>query len=316
VLSEEALIRRFFRALGARRPDVRLGVGDDAAVLEPPPGQQLVAAVDTLNEGVHFPPGLDAAAVGHRLLAVNLSDLAAMGATPAWATLSLSLASPDEDWLTAFARGLGELADRHGVAIVGGDTVRGPLSLSLQLLGFVPVGQALTRDGARPGDALFVTGRVGAAAAGLRVLDRSARDDALAGAFLYPEPRVGIGTALRGVASATIDVSDGLATDLGRVLDASEVGARLDVTRLPLAQEAVDRLGLEEAQRLALTGGDDYELCFTVPAAAVGELLTRAAGWPVPATRIGEIEAARGLRLIAAPPDLPAGWQHFSGDRA
>jgi thiamine-monophosphate kinase len=313
VLSEEALIDRFFAALGAARRDVVLGVGDDGAVLEPPPGQQLVAVVDTLNEGVHFPPDMPPAALGHRLLAVNLSDLAAMGARPAWATLSLSLPAAEEAWLVDFARGLGALAEQHEVSLVGGDTVRGPLSLSLQMLGFLPPGQALKRRGARPGDAVFVSGKLGAAAAGLRALAAGERSGPLVDAFLWPRPRVALGLALRELASAAIDVSDGLLTDLGRLLAAGGVGATVDAARLPLADAALACCGEAEARRLALAGGDDYELCFTVPAALQAELPSRLAGAPVPITHIGRVEAAPGLRLTDAPPDLPDGWTHFGG---
>jgi thiamine-monophosphate kinase len=313
VLSEEVLIDRFFAALGAARRDVVLGVGDDGAVLEPPPGRQLVCVVDTLNEGVHFPLGTPPAALGHRLLAVNLSDLAAMGARPAWASLSLSLPTAEAAWLGEFARGLGALAEQHGVSLVGGDTVRGPLSLSLQALGFVPPGEALVRRGARPGDAVFVSGRLGAAAAGLRAFGAGERRGALVDAFLWPRPRVTLGRALRGLATAAIDVSDGLLTDLGRVLAASGAGASVAAGRLPLAAEAVAACGEAEARRLALTGGDDYELCFTVPAAAQAELQRRLADIPVPVTRIGRVEPEPGLRVLDAPPDLPDGWAHFGG---
>ena len=313
MLSEETLIDRFFAALGAARRDVALGVGDDGAVLEPPPGQQLVCVVDTLNEGVHFPPATPPDALGHRLLAVNLSDLAAMGANPAWATLSLSLPAVEEAWLGDFARGLGALAERHGVSLVGGDTVRGPLSLSLQALGFLPPGQALKRQGARPGDAVFVSGKLGAAAAGLRALGEGEHSGALVDAFLWPRPQVELGVALRGLATAAIDVSDGLLIDLGRLITASGCGASVETESLPLADEALAYCGEAEARRLALTGGDDYELCFTIPAAAQGELERRLEDTPVPITQIGVIESEPGLRLADAPPDLPHGWTHFGG---
>lgn len=314
VLTEEIIIDRFFRGLAGHREDVVLGIGDDAAILTPPPGAQLVAAVDTLNEGVHFPAGAPPAAIGHRLLAVNLSDLAAMGATPAWATLSLSLAAPDEAWLTDFARGLGALARRHDVAIVGGDTVRGPLSLSLQLLGFVPAGEALTRGGARTGDGIYVTGQPGVAAAGLRRLQAGEPlTDALVEGFLWPVPRLAVGHALRGIATAAIDVSDGLITDLRRLLAASEAGGRIEAAALPLSPTLRAAVGDEEARRLALVGGDDYELLFTAPDAAASRLQTLARDWEVGVSRIGTVEAEAGLRVDGAPAGLPAGWRHFDG---
>lgn len=315
MLSEEGIIDRYFAGLGARRNDVVLGIGDDGAVLAPAPGRQLVAVVDTLNEGVHFPSGMPPAAIGHRLLAVNLSDAAAMGATPAWATLSLSLPAPDEDWLERFARGLGDLARSHDVALVGGDTVRGPLSLSLQLLGFVRPGAALTRGGARPGDGIYVTGRPGAAAAGLRRLQAGvAASDPLVESFLWPCPRVAVGRALRGLASAVIDLSDGLITDLRRLLGASGAGGRLDAGALPLAPAARAACGDEEARRLALVGGDDYELLFTVPPAAAARLAESAACEEATVTRIGEVETEPGLRIDGAPGGLGTGWQHFEAD--
>jgi thiamine-monophosphate kinase len=314
LLQEDALIDRFWRGLGARRDDVVLGIGDDAALLTPPSGQHLVAAVDTLNEGVHFPSAIPASAVGHRLLAVNLSDLAAMGAVPAWATMSLSLPAPDEDWLRGFAEGLGALARRHDVALVGGDTVRGPLSLSLQLLGFVPAGEALTRAGAVPGDGIYVTGEPGLAAAGLRRMQASRPpSDPLVEAFLWPQPRLAVGRALRGVASAAIDVSDGLVTDLGRLLDASACGGRLDAASLPLSRLAGAGVDPDDALDFALAGGDDYELLFTVPPALAPVLAERSADWEVGVSRIGEVEKAPGLRISGGPDDLPTGWRHFDG---
>jgi thiamine-monophosphate kinase len=241
-VGEFELIDRFFAKLGATRPDVLLGVGDDAALLVPPPAEVLALCVDTLVEGVHFPTGLDAADIGWRALAVNLSDLAAMGAKPAWATLALTLPRLDEameDWLEAFALGFDALARQHGVALVGGDTTRGPLTISVTAAGFVPAGQSLQRSGARVGDLVYVTGWPGDAAAGLELLQGkrqcASRADRsiLESRFRRPEPRVAVGQKLRGLAPACIDVSDGLAQDLGRLAAASGVGARLRVNELP-----------------------------------------------------------------------------------
>src|SRR5262245_15993495 len=211
-LGEFDLIARYF-ARAPRRADVALGVGDDAALLVAPPGTTLVAALDTLVEGRHFPAGAPAESVGHQALAVNLSDLAAMGADPAWALLSLSLPTSDEAWLGGFARGFHALADAHGVDLVGGDTVRGPLVVTVQALGLVPNGQALRRDGARPGDLLYISGTPGDASGGLELLRRGGGSSAaleLRRRFEYAQPRIALGRALRGVATAAIDVSDGL----------------------------------------------------------------------------------------------------------
>jgi len=297
-LSEFGLIDAYFRDVGARA-DVRTGVGDDGAVLMPPPGQDLVAVVDTLVEGVHFPAGSDARSIGHRALAVNLSDIAAMGATPAWALLALTLPRADESWLAAFTRGFGELARAHGVQLVGGDTTSGPLSVTVQVLGFVPQRQALLRTGARAGDIVHVTGTPGEAACGLALLQgHEPRGDAPAAAieglrqrFLFPQPRADIGLRLVGIASACIDISDGLAGDLAKLAQASHCGAEIDHALLPLSDALRACVGDDAAGQYALTGGDDYELCFTVPPARLGAL----AG--LPCTAIGRIVEAPGLRL-------------------
>jgi thiamine-monophosphate kinase len=308
---EFALIARLAAALPCRRADVIAGPGDDAALLQPPPGMVLAQTVDTCLEGVHFPPGMDPADVGWRSLAVNLSDLAAMGAEPAWGLLSLSLPVADEAWLDAFAQGLGEAAAGAGLAIVGGDLVRGPLAISLALTGFVPPGEALRRQGAVPGDGIWVTGPLGGGAAGLAAWKRGER--AAARAFLRPIPRLAEGRALRGLASAAIDVSDGLLQDLGHLLAAGGVGAEIDLERVPLEAGAA-AAGASEGIAMALGGGDDYQLCFTVPAARSIELEAVAAGWTQPPVRIGVIRAGHGveLRLHGRHAALPeGGWDHF-----
>jgi len=316
-LDEAAIIERFFRRPSAR-DDVLLGIGDDAALLAPPAGQALAVAVDTLVEGTHFHLGTDPRALGHRVLAVNLSDLAAMGAEPAWCLLSLSLPRPDPAWLAGFADGFFALADRHGVALVGGDTVRGPLAATVTVHGFVPAAQACRRSGARPGDGIWVTGTPGDAVAGrLAQADGADAGDpalaALLARFLYPEPRVAAGLALRGLASAMIDVSDGLHQDLARLLVASGAGGELVVEALPLSAALTARAG-GEAAALALTGGDDYELCFTLPEHHAGQLVERARAWDFPVTRIGTVTAGSGLTLLRAgqPCALPPGsYRHF-----
>lgn len=332
------LIRRHFRRPPVRS-DVRLGVGDDAALLRVPPGRELAVTMDTLVEGVHFLADVDPGALGHKALAVNLSDLAAMGAEPAWVTLALTLPAVDEDWIARFCAGFFALAERCGVDVVGGDTTRGPRSITVQAHGFVPSGTALLRSAARAGDAVYVTGTVGDA--GLALLLASGRFEgetaggdaaALRNRLDRPAPRIAEGIALRGLARACIDVSDGLHADLSHILEESGVGAAVELGALPLsrslravtgnpvlAKRLMEMLGedgsgaalsendvaedgVTEADaailraRLALSSGDDYELCFTVPpeAAAAAEAALDACGCPW--ARIGVIEAEAGLR--------------------
>jgi len=314
-VDEFDLIRRFFRR-PAVRAETRLGIGDDAALLAPPPGQTLVATVDTMVAGVHFFPDVDPAALGYKLLAVNLSDLAAMGAEPAWVLLALTLPEADSDWLADFAEGLFALAGRYRVDLVGGDTTRGPLTLSLQALGWVPEGEALRRCGARPGDGIYVSGTLGGAALGLKMLKGALawRDEAAVERLLRPRPRVELGLALRGLAGACIDVSDGLAADLGHILAASGVGALIEWDRLPLAA-AVRRYVAETGDwRLPLEGGEDYELCFVLSDAAAGKLARRLPETGVAWHRIGTIQKEQGLRIDKGGmviPLPPAGYRHF-----
>jgi thiamine-monophosphate kinase len=276
-LSEFALIERYFRKAGARRSDVLVGVGDDAAVLQCPAGSDLVAAIDTLVEGVHFPRGSPAASIGHRVLAVNLSDMAAMGARPAWALLALTLPRIDQPWLEEFTSGFAALARAHDVALVGGDTTSGPLCSSVQILGHVPRSTALLRSGGRPGDHVFVSGTPGDAAAGLAVeqlkLPTSSDPDGyLRKRFLYPTPRLALGDCLRGYATACIDVSDGLLGDAGKLAHASGCGVEIAFSDVPVSEALVRAVGDQRARELALTGGDDYELCFTVSPSDVPRL--------------------------------------------
>jgi thiamine-monophosphate kinase len=315
-LGEFDLIERYFTRSGGRS-DVLLGVGDDAALLQVPPGQVLVAAVDTLVEGRHFLPGAPPESVGHQTLAVNLSDLAAMGATPAWALLSLSLPDADEAWLSGFAAGLYALADRCGVALVGGDTVRGPRVATITALGFVEPGQALTRSGARPGDVVYVSGWPGEAAAGLEALRRGVTagpDDPLVRRYRFAEPRLALGRDLRGRASSAMDVSDGLLGDLRKLCAASGVGAQLDLERLPVSQELRCRHSAGECEQFVLCGGDDYELLFTVPRQEAPSLEHALAGSHV-VTRIGHVEAAPGVRCLryGSPAEVRGGgYDHFA----
>ena len=325
-MAEFDLVERIRRRAGARA-DVRLGIGDDAALLQVPAGHELVVTADTLNAGVHFPAGTAPADLGWKALAVNLSDLASMGARPAWCTLSLSLPGAAEAWLDGFLDGFLELAARHDVALVGGDTTRGPLSVAVTALGLVEQGAALRRDRARAGDEVWVTGTLGDAAAAL-VLDGHmpvpggatpvAGEEARA--FLRarlhrPTPRVEAGRSLLGLARACVDVSDGLLADLGHICERSGVGAEVWLEALPASPALAAVSGARRAA-LQATGGDDYELCFTAPAALreeVAQVLEQAG---VEATRIGRIVAGSGVRALAAdgspwqPPH--AGYQHFA----
>jgi thiamine-monophosphate kinase len=317
-LGEFDIIARYF-SRPASRDDVLLGVGDDAALLAPPPGQALVAATDTLVEGRHFLPGTPPSALGHQALAVNLSDLAAMGAEPAWCLLSLSLPRADPAWLESFAAGLYVLAEQHDVALVGGDTVAGPLVITVEVLGFVPPDQALRRSGARVGDAVFVSGTPGLAAAGLELLRSGAAGfesaDPRVRRFLRAEPRLALGRALRGIATAAMDVSDGLLGDLGKLAASSSVGAMIELENLPLDALLAQGTDRESALHCVLHGGDDYELLFTAPADAVGRLAGIAEAGGCPLHRIGSVVAGAGVTCLreGRPVAIAGqGYDHFT----
>jgi thiamine-monophosphate kinase len=316
LLGEFELIERHFTGRGARREDVLAGVGDDAALVAAPPDGTLVLALDTLVEGVHFPAGFDARFVGHRALAVNLSDLAAMGAEPAWALLGLTIPSVDEHWLSGFSAGLDTLARRHGVALVGGDTTRGPLTVTISLAGAVPAGRALQRGGARAGDDLWVSGTPGDAAAGLAILQgrlnaQGRARDALLGRFQLPQARVALGVALRGLATACIDVSDGLLGDLARLCAASGVGADIASRELPLSAGLCSVAAPEARIAWALGGGDDYELLFTADPGERARIAALNAG--VVLRRIGAVTEAGSVLVDGVPPgrDAGHGFDHF-----
>ncbi|MGA9369435.1 MAG: thiamine-phosphate kinase [Steroidobacteraceae bacterium] len=318
-LSEFDLIDRYFRGCGAQRADVRVGVGDDAAILECPAGAELVAAVDSLVDGVHFPHGSPPASVGHRALAVNLSDLAAMGAQPAWALLALTLPRADESWLSEFAAGMAALARAHEVALVGGDTTSGPLCITVQVLGHVQRSSALLRSGGRPGDVVFVSGTPGDAAAGLAIEQGSlaaAGEGAayLRDRFLYPTPRLALGEGLRRYAGACIDVSDGLLGDASKLARASGCGVEISYRDLPVSAALLRAVGEERARELALTGGDDYELCFSVRPAHVARLLAELPPERWGYARIGTLRATPGadvLRDGAVMSLSHSGYDHF-----
>jgi thiamine-monophosphate kinase len=322
VSSEFDLIERFFRRPPGR-PGVVCGIGDDAAVLRPPPDRDLVVTVDTLIEGVHFPPATPAFDIGYKALAVNLSDLAAMGAAPAWATLALTLPRADEGWLEGFRDGFFALARRYEIDLVGGDTTRGGLSITVQAMGTTPPSAALTRGGARVGERIYVTGTLGDAALALRALAGDvdlppAELERCLGRLNRPQPRVEAGLALQGLASAAIDVSDGVLADLRHILTASGVGAMLELERLPLSAPVRRALATGEADwSLPLSGGDDYELAFTVAARGEPRLRERFHDLGCPVSRIGTVQPEPGLRAVldGVIQVLPGqgGYDHFGG---
>ncbi len=332
-MSEFTLIRTHFARLGSVRGDVLLGVGDDCALLRVAPGQELAVSIDTLVAGVHFLADVDPRALGHKCLAVGLSDLAAMGAAPAWATLALTLPMADEAWLRAFAEGFDALAQAHGVALVGGDTTRGPLSIAVQVHGLVPAGQAIRRSGARPGDLVCVSGTLGDAGLALRgLLAGEPVAVSMRARLEQPTPRVALGLALRGLATAMIDVSDGLAADMGHILEEStaecppgpgQIGAEIRLTDLPLSPSVRAAVAGTQDWSLPLASGDDYELCFTLPADQLANLAALSQRLDCPLTPIGHIlartEGEAGTGLICRGPDganwapKRMGFNHFPG---
>lgn len=322
-MNEFALIERYFQRL-PESADIRVGIGDDAAVLAAAPGIDYVITVDMLVEGRHFAAGADAARLGHKTLAVNLSDLAAMGARPRYALLAGALPAADPEWLAQFMRGFDALAARYGVELIGGDTTRGPRTLCVTAIGEVPAGAAITRAGAAVGDVVYVSGTLGDAALALAVAQQCVRVDdtslaALSSRLDAPEPRVALGLALRGIASSALDVSDGLIGDLGHILAASRAGATIDVAAIPCADvlRALAR-GPERALALGclLAGGDDYELCFTAAPAMRERIDAVARALRLPLTPIGTITAERGLAVRdesgRALSPLPQAFDHFA----
>ena len=317
--SEFQLIEHHFTRLGTIRPDVLLGVGDDCALLQVPEGKTLAVSVDTLVEGVHFLPGVDPESLGHKALAVNLSDLAAMGAEPAWATLALTLPQIEEAWIEAFCRGFAQLANRFRVQLVGGDTTRGSLAISVQVHGFVEAGQALRRDGASAGDLLYVSGTLGDAGLALQVAageyDPGSFRNTLQARLDRPQPRIELARALRHLASAAIDLSDGLLADLGHICQRSGCGARLVLSSIPLSP-ALDQFMRACADwHVPLTSGDDYELCLVVPRQRQAEFEQLAAGLETPVSLVGEIESTTGIRCLDANGESVTvgrtGYDHF-----
>lgn len=310
MLSEFDLIKQYFarpaHAGAAADPRIGLGIGDDCALLNPSPGMQLAISSDMLVSGRHFFPDADPAMLGHKCLAVNLSDLAAMGAKPLAFTLALALPEANPAWLAPFSAGLLALADQYQCALIGGDTTKGPLNVCITVFGEVPPGQALRRDAAQAGDDIWVSGTLGDARLALagywkehpELIRMDESEHRLAALRMHqPAPRIELGLALRGIARAALDISDGLAGDLGHILERSRVGACLQIDALP-AGPILARQAQEIRRRYTLAGGDDYEICFTAPAEKRAEVIAAGAGSNTALTRIGSIEQTPGLRLV------------------
>lgn len=324
-VTEFELIQRYFSRIGKPRTDVALGIGDDAALLNPPAGQQLVIATDTLVQGVHFPTNTLPYYIGWKALAVNLSDLAAMGAEPAWFTLALTLPESSDAWLTEFSRGLFDLADQYGLSLVGGDTTRGPLTVTVQIAGYVPTGQALLRAGAGPGDRIFVTGSLGDATLALQLLTDQLPVPAqnypgLLKRLNQPQPRIEEGRALRSIASCAIDISDGLLADLQHMLDASDIGAEIYLQQIPYSTQARQLLSrYPDIRNSLLSGGDDYELCFCVAPDKLQPLEQIAAENQFQFTEIGQVSDSKELRCLDAAGRAveidTRGYTHFAKEK-
>lgn len=325
---EFELIERYFTVANVQRDDVVLGVGDDAAILTPPAGYELVISTDTLVSGVHFFSDVDPCSLGHKVLAVNLSDLAAMGAQPAWTTLALTLPQVNEHWLSGFSQGFTKLAHQYGVQLIGGDTTRGPLAITVQVMGFVAAGAAFRRDAAMPDDLIYVTGTLGDAGLALQAIQQSlslpkSDLDELRLRLEQPMPRIVEALALHGIVNAAIDLSDGLLSDLGHILQASGVGAVVNLESLPLSSafkrcqhgQSAAQLSSRCWQMLPLSGGDDYELCFTIAAQRRADVTQRLAPQGVMAHCIGVIDSSPGLRCLQGDGTLyqpeESGYEHF-----
>ncbi len=302
-MNEFDLIRRYFANHKPQRKEVVCGIGDDAAILDVPIDQQLIITVDTLIEGIHFPKDTSPQDIGYKSLAVNISDLAAMGATPAWITLAITLPKAEEKWLHQFSDGLFSLAEMYDMDLIGGDTTKGPLTITIQAHGFVPKGKAITRSGAQPGDLIYVTNTIGDAGLALQHVHNKLKlqlpyVDKILACLNRPQPRIKEGLLLRGNATAMIDISDGLAADLGHILQRSGVGAVVDVDRIPCSTALLNSVSKEAAYHLALTSGDDYELCFTLPTNLQAQVEKIMADQGCSITCIGHTQATHKLELL------------------
>jgi thiamine-monophosphate kinase len=317
---EFEIIERYFAGFAAGAPSqVVLGPGDDCAILEVPADCQLAVSTDTFVIGVHFPSDAPAAAVAHRCLAANLSDLAAMGATPFAFVLALTMPAEHESWLEGFSASLHNLVSEFAIPLVGGNMARGELAITLTVMGTLPRGHALRRTGARPGDGIYVTGTLGDAGGGLALIQSQRTEPAqLINRYYYPTARLDMGAGLLRLASSGIDISDGLIADLSHICDCSRVGAVVSLDALPMSLPLVQAFSLDQARLLAAGAGDDYELCFTAPAAAHDAIQQLATGLDLRLTRIGEIVAGDAVRVVdaqGAPISLgQPGYQHFHDD--
>ena len=319
-LTEFEIIARYFKDLTGNDEQVAVGIGDDAAVINIPPGQQLVTSVDTLVSGIHFFADAAPYDIGFKSLAVNISDLAAMAARPRWATLALTMLEGDSAWLQQFAEGFAAVARRYGVSLVGGDLTHGPLAITIQIMGLVEAGKAVTRGGAQTGDRIYVSGCIGGAGLALGCLKKELPttiqpSTASIERLLRPEPRVALGLELTDLANAAIDISDGLAADLGHILEMSGKGAVIDLDRVPVCDDLMQIENQDERLRMALCAGDDYELCFTVPANRQDKIASVSTALNLPLHCIGTITA--GAKLIWRKADgseyrlEDSGYRHF-----
>lgn len=319
---EFSLIDEYFAHRSAQRGDVTIGIGDDGAVVQPLPDHELVIVTDTLVEGVHFDKTTPPRAIGHKCVAVNLSDIAAMGGQPCWVSLALTLPQADEDWLQEFSGGLNEICDYYDCQLIGGDTTRGPLTITVTVHGQLPSGSAISRSAAKAGDWIYVSGSLGDAGLGLRVTQDKVNT---AGRHLqhvierlhYPSPRVALGQSLRGVASSCIDVSDGLLADLGHLMQQAGTVAQIELEKLPLSLALTETLNGDDALSMALTAGDDYELCFTVPEEHRGRMETLTSHLktrPVCIGRIVRSDKAGAIQLSYYGDEwsLPSNYQGFN----
>lgn len=324
-MKEFDLIQTYFAGRGPKRKDVVLGVGDDAAITRVPAEKLLVVATDTMVENTHFFADSSPRSIGHRCLAVNLSDFAAMGAEPAWASIALTLPSINEAWIKEFTDGLFEIAEYYNVQIIGGDTTQGPLAVSVSLKGFVTEGKAMLRSGAKAGDWIYVTGQLGDSAlsvqAKLNKIELAQDVQVMTQQrFDFPSARIAAGQVIRHAATSAIDLSDGLLQDLGHILNASNVSAHIDVEKLPISYLIEDAVGKEQAIKLALTGGEDYELLFTVPEEQKAYLDQNATAMGVNFTCIGQVRGGKpsiDLSLNGEPYTVEdeQGFQHFSQEQ-
>ena len=320
-MREFELINTYFSDRGPKRKDVVLGVGDDAALLRVPEDKLFVVATDTIVENVHFFPDTSARSVGHRCLAINLSDFAAMGAEPAWASVALTLPKVDEQWIKEFTQGLFDVADYFNVQIIGGDTTQGPLAVTVSLKGYVSEGKAMLRSGAKVGDWIYVTGELGASALAVKskLDDLSLSEAATTQVFKkfdFPKARIAAGQVIHHVASSAIDISDGLIQDLQHILNSSQVGAEIHIDKLPIEMAVKESVSESEAIELALMGGEDYELIFTLSESEKRFLEQNAAAMGVKTTCIGQIKSGESIKLLKENEPYPmpdiSGYQHFS----